>query len=172
MIRPTSRFSPASLLLSACCAALLAGCTVTIPDPNDNGNGNGGGGNPPNTIRIRVVNNTNSTIDPDIYITGDAVTDAAQLFAPSRKFTRYGVGNRGLLGGRDSDEFTVDCSVARVLGTQGGLFSGADDDVDNPAGVGQQRILSQNLGFLCGDVIEFAYSRSGDTFTTTVSLSQ
>lgn len=163
------RYSQVSLV----CAALvaIAGCTINIPDgntnSNDNANSNNNGGD--STIRVRVVNSTGATIDPEIYVTGSAVTDPAQLFSADRKFTHYGVGTRGLLGNFDQDEFTLDCSTTRVIGTKGGLFG---DNLDSPDGVGQQRILTQDVTFVCGDVLVFTFSKSGNTFSTTVSLSR
>jgi hypothetical protein len=149
-------------------AALLpgAGCVVSV-DPLDGGGLPGGqnytttvtvthGGTDANKIKIRVNNNTGSTLDPEIYISDQAIVDAAELFIAERKYTTFGVGNRGLLGNYDDDEFTLDCTAVRVLGSKGGLFG---DDLENPDGVGQQRILALDAGFSCGDTITFTFSR-------------
>ncbi|MBK8913942.1 MAG: hypothetical protein IPM64_04935 [Phycisphaerales bacterium] len=157
-------------LITAAAAALLVGCTINLPDPNGNGNANGNsnsGGN--TTIRVRVVNTTNATLDPDVYVTGEAVTDPAQLFSADRKFTRYGVGTLGILGPGNSDEFTLECSATRVVGTGGGRFG---NDLQNPDGVGNQRIMAQDVFFVCGDVIVLTYRRNGNEFTTTVSVTR
>lgn len=152
-------------------ALAMGGCVIEF-DPINDGGGGGDGGNGgvgDTTILIRVVNGTGATLDPEIYLTGAAVTDPEQLFTDERKFTVYGVGNRGLLGDFDTDSFTLECGEARVVGTKGGLFG---DDLESPDGVGNRRILGQDTGFSCGDTITFTFTRSGDTFTTTVSVTR
>lgn len=155
-------------LAATAAAALFLGCTINLPDGNSNANGNNNSGSS-TTIRVRVVNTTNATLDPDIYVTGEAVTDPAQLFSADRKFTRYGVGTLGILGPGNSDEFTLECATTRVVGTGGGRFG---NDLQNPDGVGNQRILAQDVFFVCGDVIVLTYRRNGSEYTTTVSVTR
>jgi len=158
---------PARTIVGAIAPLLLlpAACTINF-DPGDLDDLLGddftttvtvtSGGGDPNGVTVRVVNNTAGTLDPQIYVTGAAVTDPSQLFSAGNLYTRYGVGNRGLLGDFDTDSFVLTCSEARVIGTPGGLFG---DDLEDPDGVGQQRILGQDVAFSCGDTITFTYSR-------------
>lgn len=150
---------------------LAVGCIITDGGGNDNNNGNdnSGGGGGANSITVRVINTTSVTLDPEIYLTGDAITDPTQLFSAERKFTSFGVGGRGLLADFDSDSFTLACGSVRVIGTRGGSFG---DDLNNPDGAGQQRILAQDAGFVCGDVITLTFSRSSGEFTTSVTVSR
>ncbi len=159
------------------CVALAlntGGCIIEVdPLPSGggggSGGGSGGGGGEPTSITLRIINETGATLDPQIYVTADAITDPSELITRSNAFTRFGVGNRGLLGDFDSDTVTFDCSEARVLGTAGGLFG---DDLENPDGEGQQRILGQDTIFECGDTITLRFGRSGGAFVTTVSITQ
>ncbi len=141
-----------------------SGCVITFdPIPGDDDDPNDGGGT---TITIRVVNTTNTTLDPDIYISATAVS-TEELFVPARKYTAFGVGTLGLLGPGGSDQFTVSCSDARVIGTLGGRFG---DDLNNPDGTGRQIVLTQDLNVFCGGRVTFTYSRSGSAFTTTFDV--
>lgn len=165
----TARAVGRTLLAATLLSANLGGCVIRFdPLPDDPGNG-GGDDQPADAVTIVVVNETGATIDPEIYVTDDPVTDPAQLFASRNKFTRFGVGNRGLLGDFDTDSFTLDCAAARVVGTKGALFG---DDLENPDGVGPQRVFSQDVGFVCGETITFRFSRSGDSFDTTVTITR
>ena len=156
------------------CGALLlipsgGGCVVTI-DPNDGG-GRGGGGAPPGPdpiITIRVVNATNTTLDPQIFIAAGPVS-IAELFDPGRKVTNFGVGTLGLLGPLGSDTITPTCASAVVIGTQGGAFG---DDLNNPEGNGRQIVLTQDVNVSCGDTITFTFQRSGTGFDTDFRVSR
>jgi hypothetical protein len=157
------------LLFATCLFVLLpAACVVTV-EPVDGGNGGADGG--ANTITIRIVNATNHTLDPEIYISAQPVS-VDQLFAASNKYTTFGVGLLGLLAGSDTDSFTIECSEARVIGTKGGQFGGGADgnDLNDPAGSGLQRVLAQDLIFYCGDRITFTYRKSGGEFITTFDV--
>ncbi len=157
------------------CGALLllpggAGCVITI-DPNDGGGGGGGGGAPPGpdpVITIRIVNATNTTLDPQIFLAAGAVS-IAELFDPGRKVTNFGVGTLGLLGPLGSDTITPTCTSAVVIGTQGGAFG---DDLNNPEGNGRQVVLTQDVNVSCGDTITFTYERSGSGFDTAFRVSR
>ena len=158
------------------CVALTlntGGCIIEVDPPpsggGSGGSGGSGGGGEPTTITLRIINETGATLDPQIYVTADAITDPSALITRSNQFTRFGVGNRGLLGDFDSDTVTFDCTEARVLGTAGGLFG---DDLENPDGEGTQRILGQDTIFECGDTITLRFGRSGGVFVTTVSITQ
>lgn len=167
-------FAPRLLLRVACLVALATlvpgGCVVTV-DPIDNGDGDGDGGTTTDKVTVRVINATNHTLDPEIYL-ARAPMSVEDLFSPSRKYTAYGVGRLGLIAAADSDEFTVDCAAARMVGTAGGLFGGGSDnnDLTNPAGSGTQLVLTQDLVFFCGDRITFTYRGSGGEFSTTLDI--
>ncbi len=157
------------LAASLLAAANLGGCVIEIDPPPPPGGGGGGGGGAPTTIDVILINDTNLTLDPQIYVTDEAVTDLENLFTRSNKHTRYGIGTIGLLGGRDDASFSLSCEEARVLGTLGGAFG---DDLDNPEGTGQQRVVSQDVNFECGETITLRFSQSGGGFRTTVTISQ
>ncbi len=156
------------------CGALLlipngGGCVVTI-DPNGGGGG-GGGGAPPGPdpiITIRIVNATNTTLDPQIFLAAGPVS-IAELFDPGRKVTNFGVGTLGLLGPLGSDTITPTCTSAIVIGTQGGAFG---DDLNNPEGNGRQIVLTQDVNVSCGDTITFTFQRSGTGFDTDFRVSR
>lgn len=166
---PFTRRAAVAVAASLLAAANLGGCVIEIDPPPPSGGGGGGGGGTPTTIRVVLINDTSLTLDPQIYVTENAVTDLDHLFTRSNKYTRYGIGTIGLLGGRDSDSFTLACDDTRVLGTLGGAFG---DDLDNPEGTGQQRVVSQDVNFECGETITLRFSQSGAQFRTTVTISQ
>lgn len=139
-----------------------AGCLVSVePDGNQNDNGAGTA----TTIHVRIINATNVTLDPEVYASATPV-DAAGLFLDGNKYTAFGVGTLGLLGPNASDSFDIDCANARVIGTKGGKFG---DDLNQPDGVGQQVILTQDLSVFCGGTLTLTYSRSGGAFATNFS---
>jgi hypothetical protein len=160
----------ARLFLRATCFVTLAmlvpgGCVITV-DPTDGVNGDGGddGGNGAvQHITVRVINTSNTTLDPEIYVSAEPVS-ISELFRSANKYTRYGVGTQGILADHDSDTFTLDCSEARVLGTKGGKFG---DDLNDPDGTGQQIVLTQDLSIFCGGTVTFTYSRTISGYTTT-----
>lgn len=151
------------------CGAALLACWLTVsggcPQSSDD-NGGSGEPNTPTTIRVRIVNQSGVTLDPEFYASGAAV-GLDELFQPGNKFTRFGVGTLGILGRLSSDEFVIDCSAARVIGTRGGRFG---DDLNDPIGTGRQIVLTQELNVFCGGRLTLTYSRSGDTFTTTFDV--
>ena len=130
------------------------------------------GGSSPETIRIRVVNETTRDLDPGIYIASDTISDPNALFTAEHKFTRLGVGLVGVLGPGDSDTIEVSCDQARTIATDGGTFGGGDDgnDLSNPAGHGRQIILFQDQSVFCGDRVTFRYRRVGGEFTTVLEV--
>lgn len=159
------RRSATDCLQAALAAVLIGGCTIS-PAPNANDNG------PPppppvTTYSVAIRNLSATTIDPDIYISSVATTDPAALFVPANKYTRFGVGTRGLLAPGDVARFELDCATAMAIGTPGGFFG---EDLDRPDGQGQQRILTQATVFSCGDTVTFIFSRQGDAFETSVAI--
>ena len=156
------------LTQTACLVGLLTlsfgGCTITV-DPTDLDIG--GGSSPTGVVTIRIINSTGHTLDPQIYIASEPV-DLENLFAGNRKHTNYGVGQLGLIAANTSDDFEIECDLIRLIGTQGGSFGGGDDnnDLNNPAGSGTQRVLTQELVFDCGERITFTYRQITGGFRT------
>lgn len=148
-------------VLFAAAALLPAGCVIEIDPPP--GGGNGG---PGPTVTIRIVNESDTGLDPQIFFSATAGT-RDELFNPANKFTNFGVLGSGLLDRFSSDSFTVECSQARLIGTLGGSFGG---NINNPEGTGTERLVAQDSFFLCGETITFIYRRSGAGFTTSVAL--
>jgi hypothetical protein len=145
-------------------ALLLGGCVLTIDPIADFGDmGQGDGSGTTDQITVRIINTTNLTLDPEIYLSAEPVS-VDELFRSAHKYKAYGVGTTGILADYDSDTFSLDCSAARVIGTSGGRFG---DDLNNPDGTGQRIVLTQDLNIFCGGTVTFTYSRSGDGFTTT-----
>ncbi len=142
----------------------FGGCTITV-DPTDLDIGDGSSS--PDVVTIRIVNRTDHTLDPQIYISSEPV-GLEDLFAGSRKYTDYGVGRQGLIAANTSDDFELDCALVRLIGTRGGSFGGGDDnnDLNNPAGSGTQRVLTQELVFDCGERITFTYQQTAGGFRT------
>ena len=160
--RAISKFT---ILAALTVAATGAGCVVTI-DPIDNGNDNGNPDPQDGTITIRMVNNTNTGLDPELYL-ADGPVSVSELFVDSRKYVDFGVFGLGVVDSFSSASVTVNCAEARVLGTTGGTFG---DTVQDPQGNGTQRLLSQELQYNCGDRVTFTYSRSSGGFQTNVEV--
>lgn len=141
----------------------IGGCIIV-----DDGNGGGdGGGDGPTKIRVVVINQTGTSIDPEVYVSATPV-DVNGLFADANKFTAYGFRNTGLLAAFAQDTFSINCDAARVLGTKGGTFG---DDPANPLGTGTQRVFTQDLTVACGETLTLVYSRSlGGDFETTYTV--
>lgn len=151
-------------------AMLAAGCAVpadliseAIGSNHDN---NDGANNAADQITITVVNTTDVTLDPEIYISAEPVS-VDELFQPANKYDAFGVGTLGILADHDSDTFTLDCAQAHVIGTQGGKFG---DDLHNPDGNGEQIVLTQDLSVFCGGTVTLTYSRTADGFTTAYAV--
>jgi hypothetical protein len=156
------------LMQTAGLAGLLTlsfgGCTITV-DPTDLDLGDNN--SPAGVVTIRIINSTGHTLDPQIYIAAEPV-DLEHLFTRSRKYTNYGVGQLGLIARNTSDDFEIECDQIRLIGTLGGSFGGGEDnnDLNNPAGSGTQRVLTQELVFDCGERITFTYRRITGGFRT------
>lgn len=144
--------------------ALLGGCIIQV---SDNQNDNNNGGPPPaQKITVRIVNDSNTTLDAEIYISATPAT-VDELFAAGNKFTAFGVGTLGLLGADSSATIEIDCANIRVIGTKGGRFG---DNLNNPQGTGRQIVLTQDLNLFCGGSVTFTYDGSGSNFTTTFDV--
>lgn len=157
------------IVLFGCLAAAVFGlsgaaCIIEIDPPG--GGGGGGGGDGPSTIRVRVINASNTTLDPEIFFS-DREVSLDQLFVGGNKFTRFGVGTLGLLGPTSEDSFNIECASFVLLGTTGGAFG---DDLNNPIGVGQPVVLQKDRSVFCGATVTLTYRRSGNSFTTEFSV--
>jgi hypothetical protein len=158
--------SARALCLAGLAAIALSGCVVNLDDLIDGSDDQGG--QTDTQITVRVVNTTNVTLDPEIYVSAEPVS-VADLFRARNKYTAYGVGTTGILADFDSDTFTLDCSEVRVIGVRGGAFG---DDLNNPDGTGDQVVLTQDLNIFCGGSVTFTYSRSGGEFTTSYTVTR
>lgn len=154
--------------LVAFCAMLSGGACVVDVVPIDTGGDWLGGGDDATTITVVIINATNTTLDPEIYVSAENV-GVQQLFQPARKYTRFGVGTLGLLGPSGSDSFELECTAVIVLGTQGGAFG---DDLNNPDGTGRQIVLTQDLNVYCGDTVRFTFTGSGTNFDTSYQVTR
>lgn len=157
-IRRRVCWSAAALALT-----VTLGCIVTV-EPIDGGDGDGG---EPTTITVRLFNATNIGLDPQIFISAEALSAEALFASATNKFTSFGDFGLGLLGAGDVVGFDLDCAAVRVLGTPGGSFG---NNLQAPEGTGTQRVLSQDAQFNCGDTITFTYSRSGGGFATSFGI--
>lgn len=157
------------LTLAACLAmalpGLMGGCVIQIT-PGGNG-GNDNTTTPPQKITVRIVNEADTTLDPEVFVSATPAT-VDQLFAAGNKFTSFGVGTLGLLGPKSEDTVDVDCANVRVIGTHGGKFG---NNLNAPDGTGQQIVLTQDLSIFCGGAVTFTFSNNGG-FTTTYSVSR
>jgi hypothetical protein len=136
-------------------------CVVTVePDP---GGGGGGGGGSPEVIRVRLINTSNVTLDPEIFVSPQGLL-VEDLFVPTNKYVLFGVGKQGFLADNDSDEFEIPCADAVTIGTKGGRFG---DDLNNPDGTGTQIVLRLHESVFCNGRLTLTYSGSGNSFQTT-----
>ncbi len=159
------RFRPRAVATLGLLAALLsAGCVITITK-TDNGNDNQAASE---VFHIRLVNQSDTTLDPQFYFSADATT-VDQLFEGGNKFTSFGVGTLGVLDRGDAADFTVECSAAHLLGTAGGAFG---EDLNNPTGNGRLIVLTQDLSVFCGDTITFVFDGRDGSYTTTYAVQQ
>ncbi|MBL8878906.1 MAG: hypothetical protein JNG88_07280 [Phycisphaerales bacterium] len=149
----------------------MGGCTVVV-DGNDNNNSgsnsNSNSGGPPR-VHVTLVNETNLSLDPEIFVLTQGTIDPNLVFQQANRYTRFGIGTRGLLGPGDTAEFDLDCEATYTLATFGGALG---EDLDNPTGRGTQRILLLGSSFTCGDNVTLTFSPSGNGFVTTVAVSQ
>ncbi len=141
------------------------GCVVTV-DPLDGNGGDGDGGDGTETvITIRIINATNTDLDPEIYISDQPVSKE-ELFTAANKYRAFGVFDSGVLGPLGTETFELDCSLVRVIGTTGGRF----ESETNPEQSDREFFLAQDSVFICGDRITFTYKETLTGFTTELDL--
>jgi hypothetical protein len=151
------------LALVALVPLLAAGpCTVEIVPSDGNGGGGNNGGNtpPPSTaITVRIINNTDRPLNPQVFV-GPVAGGADHLFDNANHQTRFGVGNTGYLTAGDEGTFTITCGDPVYIGTKGGVFG---DDLTDPVGRGQQIVLQEDVNVRCGEIVTFMFNNTGNT---------
>jgi hypothetical protein len=161
-----ARLAVRSVLFTALLALNAGGCTITV-SPDGGGDGDGDG-EPVESIHVVVVNETDTALDPELYVSAEAAS-VDELFEDSNKYTSLGVGSVGVLNPGGSDEIELVCSEARVIGTAGGVFG---DDLSEPDGRGRRLVLTRDLNIFCGDTLTLRYQRTEDGFTTVYDVEQ
>ena len=146
-------------LPSLAAGLLVAGCVITV-EPIDTQPST------PTTITIRIVNNTNKALDPQIYVAPREV-GAANIFQPQYLKTDFGLGNRGILAPRSDAVFTITCADQGLVGTQGGIYG---DDLNNPIDQGRQVVLESGVSMQCGDYVQFRFDALLSELITTYSV--
>lgn len=158
------------VVLAAVATLSMGGCTVIVDgNNNDNASNNNTNSGGPPRVHVTLANETNLSLDPEIFILSQGTIDPNLVFQTANRFTRFGIGTRGLLGPGDIAEFDLDCEATYTLATFGGALG---EDLDNPTGRGTQRILLLGSSFTCGDNVTLTFSPSGNGFVTTVAVSQ
>lgn len=157
-----SRVVRAALLSAMVLSLSGASCVVTV-EPDPGGGGGGGGGGSPEVLRVRLINTSNVTLDPEIYVSPQGLL-VEDLFVPTNKYTNFGVGKQGFLADNDADEFEIPCVDAVTIGTKGGRFG---DDLNNPDGTGTQIVLRLHESVFCNGRVTLTYSGGGSSFQTT-----
>ncbi len=154
---------PRSFLALVALVPLLAAapCTVEIvPSDGGNGDGNGDGGPPPSTaITVRIINNTDRPLNPQIYV-GPVAEGEDHLFDSANRQMHFGVGMLGTLSAGDEGSFTITCGDPVFIGTKGGIFG---DDLTDPIGRGQQIVLEEDVNVRCGEIVTFMFTNDGNT---------
>lgn len=147
-------------LLATILIATLGGCVIEFVPVDD------GTTDPATTITVRIINNTNLPLDPQLYL-GSPDGGVEGLFVAENKRTDFGVGTLGIMLARSDTSFTVDCGELGLIGTLGGIFG---DDLQNPLGSGHQVVLQENVNVNCGDVVTFAFNAQGSTLITSYAV--
>lgn len=136
---------------------VVGGCTIHI------GSQDGGQNVTPTSILIKMVNLTDTALDPQIYV--GAVSDGlSRLYRASNHRTDFGLGGRGLVESGTDATLSLACDPVVFIATQGGAYG---DNLDAPLGQGQPIVLEQNQNVYCGQKVTFTFSVSGGALTTT-----
>ncbi len=153
-------WKPRSLLLLAALTPLLAAapCSIEIA-PSDGGNG--GDNTPPPTtmITVRIVNNTDRPLNPQVYV-APVAAGADHIFDAANRRTHFGVGSTGVLAAGTEGSFTITCGDPVFIATKGGIFG---DDLTDPVGRGQQIVLEEDVNVRCGEIVTFMFTNDGNT---------
>jgi len=162
----------AAMLAAAC--GVLAGCIVESTDMTTESDADtdrpapSSPAPPPSTVFVRLVNNTDVALDPQLYVSSEAVT-AEELLDDSLKHTAFGFGTLGFLEPRGAVEVQLPCAELAVFGTAGGSFG---VDLNAPEGAGQARVVRFGESILCGERVTFLFNRTEGGFATALDLEQ
>ncbi len=161
-MRVRKTFGPLAVVVVVGLLAAVAGCTFGL-------GGDSGRDTPyvpPGSILVKIVNETDQPLDPQIYV--GAVADGLDaLFTSANKRTDFGLGGVGLLT-KDVNKasFVVDCEQVYIA-TRGGIFG---PDLKAPTGRGQQYILEKDVNIRCGDVVTFTFASEGNVLRASYSV--
>lgn len=148
---------------SALAVTLVAsGCIVRVPADTTDGSRL----TVPATIEVRLVNDTDRPLDPQIYVAG-INGSLEDLFSPANKQTKFGVGSLGTMLPKSETSLTLTCDETGYFGTLGGIFG---EDLESPDGSGRQVVLQENINVECGDVVTFWFENAGNTLITTYAV--
>ncbi len=137
---------------------LLSGCIVQMESERPV---------PASGIAVRIVNETDQPLDPQVYV-GPVSEGVRGLFERRYKRTDFGVGGIGVLLGNSDAVLTIACDGEVLIATSGGVYG---DDLNAPAGEGQQVVLEQGLNVQCGDTVTFRFQAVGGALRTSYSVS-
>lgn len=162
-----------SVLVAVLAGLSLGGCSVVVmpPDPNDANEPNMDANEPPPppaSVTLRLINASDVTLDPEVYVSADAA-DAAALLVAGNKFTAFGIGTIGILAAGGSADVMLVCDEVTILGTTGGRFG---ENLNAPDGAGQQIVLRLGESVFCGDTVTITYSRTEPGFQTSFGVTR
>lgn len=161
MVRGIKRVCRLGLLL----ALPLAGCIIQVPAGSSGTDGTGQQA-PPTSITIRIVNDTDRPLDPQIYV-GPPGGAAGDLFVAANKRTDFGVGMLGTLLAKSETSLVLECGKVGYFGTAGGIFG---DDLNNPTGTGRSITLQEGANVWWGGEVTIWFENDGDTLVTTFAV--
>lgn len=154
----------ASMLLITLLTITSGGCVIRLNSPGeatDDPNAATAG-----TILVRIVNNTDQPLDPQLYV-GLVANGVEQLFTEANRRNDVGVGNVGVILANSEDALSVDCTEPVYVATKGGIFG---EDLSNPTDTGRETILEQGRTLMCGDLLVFTFSAQGTSLITSVTV--
>lgn len=143
----------------------LAGCVIQVPTGPSGTDGTGQQA-PPTSIVVRIVNDTDRPLDPQIYV-GPPGGAAGDLFVVANKRTDFGVGKLGTLLAKSETSLVLECGKVGYFGTAGGIFG---DDLNNPAGGGRPITLQEGANVWCGGEVTIWFENNANTLITTFAV--
>lgn len=145
------------------------GCELALPDESAPP---GDVGRPVEQIVTIAFRNlaTTDAVNVEFHTTTDpAATPPQDLFVDANKITaNVGVAGTGLLIPGATDVLEVPCDANLVIGTAGGAF--VDNETGEATGRGVPRWLDETSAGLCGAIVGFTFSASGDTFLASIEI--
>jgi hypothetical protein len=139
---------------------IVGGCTIHV------GSQDGGQNVTPTSILIKLVNLTDTALDPQIFV-GAVADGLSRLYRASNRRTDLGLGGRGLVESGKDATLTVACDPPVFIATQGGAYG---DNLDAPLGQGQPIVLEQDQNVYCGQKVTFTFSATRGGLNTTYSV--